>query len=70
MIVFVICNILAQIDFNPLGGPSTKIIKGANSTSGDSNGLSLVIDTEAYDHGYTAAAGVFFKSFARAHICL
>ena len=58
--MYVICNI--QIDFNPLGGPSTKIIKGANSTSGDSNGLSLVIDTEAYDHGYTAAAGLFFKS--------
>ena len=55
-------TVLVQIDFNPLGGPSTKIIKGANSTSGDSNGLSLVIDTEAYDHGYTAAAGLFFKS--------
>ena len=48
---------LFQIDFNPLGGPNTEIHRGANSTSGDSNGLKLVIDTEAYDHGYAAAAG-------------
>ena len=48
---------LIQIDFNPLGGPNTEIYRGANSTSGDSNGLKLVIDTEAYDHGYAAAAG-------------
>merc|ERR1711936_1313538 len=43
------------IDFNPLGGRNTEIYRGANSTSGDSNGLTLVIDTEAYDHGYAAA---------------
>ena len=46
-----------QIDFNPLGGRNTEIVRGANSTSGESNGLTLVIDTEAYDHGYAAAAG-------------
>ena len=49
--------VLFQIDFNPLGGPNTEILRGANSTSGESNGLQLVIDTEAYDHGYAAAAG-------------
>ena len=37
--------------------PNTEIHRGANSTSGDSNGLQLVIDTESFDHGYAAAAG-------------
>ena len=33
------------------------IEKGRSVSSGDSNGLTIHIDTEAYDHGYAASAG-------------
>ena len=33
------------------------IEKGRLVSSGDTNGLTLHIDTEAYDHGYAASAG-------------
>ena len=46
-----------MFDFDPLGGPNTKIVRGEKTASGDSNGLSLVVDTEAYDHGYAASSG-------------
>ena len=49
------------VDFHPTLTPPEKdlflIPKGENVTSGDSNGLTLHLDTESYDHGFVASEG-------------
>ena len=52
---------ISKVDFHPSLSPPERdtflIPKGENVSSGESNGLSLHIDTESYDHGYAASAG-------------
>jgi hypothetical protein len=51
-----------QIDFNPFSSKNMRMIKGQitpteNIASGDTNGLTLTVDTESYDHGYSGSKG-------------
>ena len=50
-----------QVDFNGGLNPKEKdeylIPKGVDVTSGETNGIILHLDCEAYDHGYLPSAG-------------
>ena len=55
-------HFFVQVDFNPsLPTPKEKdeflIPKGVDVVSGQTNGITLHLDAEAYDHGYTPSAG-------------
>ena len=56
---------LIKVDFNtnlktPKERDDYKIELGDDVYSGESNGLTVYLDVEEYDHGYLPAKGIFF----------
>ena len=59
--------IVFKVDFNtnlktPKERDDYKIELGDDVYSGESNGLTVYLDVEEYDHGYLPAKGIFFYS--------
>ena len=57
--------IVIKVDFNtnlktPKERDDYKIELGDDVYSGESNGLTVYLDVEEYDHGYLPAKGIFF----------